>query len=185
LIGFPDWGSLKPGFAGSQYIIDCTSHFHRRVHPGQALYYRGDKHAHFLTAEVVTSSEGFPYHVTIGLVHINDKGMFNLGIRSYVEKNNLVGLSDRGYQHPLLIQPDNVAMATRLNNETLEQFSYVHSAYRSPGEVINSLTKNWAFASTLCSQMPEFQAVSLMLIYNLVSMVMMECPTWFLNCAKI
>eukprot|EP01117_Protostelium_nocturnum_P000312 TRINITY_DN1037_c0_g1_i1.p1 TRINITY_DN1037_c0_g1~~TRINITY_DN1037_c0_g1_i1.p1 ORF type:complete len:182 (-),score=1.92 TRINITY_DN1037_c0_g1_i1:99-644(-) len=32
--------------------IDCTSHFRCRVHPGQALYYRGDKHGHFITAQV-------------------------------------------------------------------------------------------------------------------------------------
>lgn len=32
--------------------VDCTSHYRCRVHPGQACYYRGDKHGHFLTAQV-------------------------------------------------------------------------------------------------------------------------------------
>lgn len=32
--------------------VDCTSHYRWRVHPGQSLYYRGDKHAHMLTAQV-------------------------------------------------------------------------------------------------------------------------------------
>lgn len=32
--------------------VDCTSHYRNRVHPGQADYYRGDKHAHFVTDQV-------------------------------------------------------------------------------------------------------------------------------------
>ena len=40
--------------------VDCTSHYRCRVHPGQAAYYRGDKHGHFLTAQVgsVFSADG-------------------------------------------------------------------------------------------------------------------------------
>ena len=60
---FQDWDSVTPGFAGAQFIMDCTSHYRRQVHPGQHLYYRGDKHAHFLTAQVCVSMDGLPYDV--------------------------------------------------------------------------------------------------------------------------
>lgn len=54
-IKMPDWQDVEPGFAGAQFAIDCTPHFRNRVHPCQHLYYRGDKHAHFLTAQVSPS----------------------------------------------------------------------------------------------------------------------------------
>ena len=37
-----DWKELPFGFCGAQFLIDCSSHLRRRVHPGQHLYYRGD-----------------------------------------------------------------------------------------------------------------------------------------------
>lgn len=46
------------GFERIAGVIDCTSHFRNRVHPGQRLYYRGDKHAHFLTDQVVCTLDG-------------------------------------------------------------------------------------------------------------------------------
>ena len=46
--------SLLPHpFEGVVGAIDCTAHFRNRVHPRQADYYRGDKHAFFLLAQVV------------------------------------------------------------------------------------------------------------------------------------
>lgn len=36
--------------------IDCTSHYRQRVHPGQSFFYRGDKRAHFITAQVYFSN---------------------------------------------------------------------------------------------------------------------------------
>lgn len=58
LISLPEWDDVEPGFGGAQFIVDCTSHRRRRVHPGQQLYYRGDKHYHFLTAQVMVDMEG-------------------------------------------------------------------------------------------------------------------------------
>ena len=41
-------------FEGVVGAVDCTSHYRCRVHPGQALYYCGDKRGHFLMAQVCT-----------------------------------------------------------------------------------------------------------------------------------
>jgi hypothetical protein len=162
--------TLKAGFAGAQFNMDCTSHFRNRVHPGQHLYYRGDKHAHFLTAQVTVSLSGTLYDVRIALGHNNDKGVFNLTTRDYVEEMNLTGLTDRGYSHPQLIRPDNKGIAQHLGYPTVEAFGSDHAAARSPAEIINSYTKNWEFASSKCSQSPEFQAFGLMTVYYLVAM---------------
>ena len=101
-----NWENISLGFCGAQFIIDCTSHRRKRVHPGQQLYYRGDKGFHLLTAEVVTGLRGEPIKVTIANGHISDKGMFNLETRNEIEHSNIVGLADRGYQHQQLIRPD-------------------------------------------------------------------------------
>lgn len=172
---------VSPGFSGAQFSIDCTSHYRRRVHPRQELYYRGDKRAHFLTAQVVVSIEGIPYDVQIALGHNNDKGVFNLTIRDYVQENNILGLADRGYSHHQLIRPDNVEAAQLLGYPTVEAFGCDHAAARSPAEIINSLTKNWEFADGICSQSPEFQAFALMTIYYLVTMKMRMSPLWYLS----
>lgn len=117
---------------------------------------------------------GVPIDVQIGLGHNNDKGMFNLTIRSLVQEKNLTGLVDRGYQHPQLVRPDNKEVASFLGYDTIDNFAADHAAARSPGEIINSLTKGWAFASQICSQTPELQATGLMAIYYLVTLKMQD-----------
>jgi hypothetical protein len=61
LINFPSPRQLPhyPTFLGSPGVIDCTSHFRWRVHPWSCEWYRGDKHAHFFTAQVVRSLNYF------------------------------------------------------------------------------------------------------------------------------
>lgn len=65
---------LPHPFEGVVGAIDCTSHFRNRVHPRQADYYRGDKHAFFLSAQVVCGLNGIIYDVKIVLGHNNDQG---------------------------------------------------------------------------------------------------------------
>lgn len=51
LIHWPtDW--VAEGRFGTHGAIDGTAHYRWRVHPGQANYFRGDKHAHMLSAQV-------------------------------------------------------------------------------------------------------------------------------------
>jgi len=103
-----DWNKIPYGFGGAQFIIDCTSHFRNRVHPRQHLYYRGDKHAHFLTAQVVVSLRGLIYFVVFAYGHNNDQGVFNHTWAEMVHQLNIVGLGDRGYSHPNLLTPDDI-----------------------------------------------------------------------------
>jgi len=168
-----DWSQVEPGFGGAQAILDCTSHFRHRVHPGQALFYRGDKHAHFLNAFVLTSLCGKLLNVCIGLGHNNDQGMFNRTLRTDFEEQNVVLLADRGYSHPQIITPN-----TKPKNSTFddEDWPKLHAAACSPGEIINSLLKNWAFASNPCKQLPEWQAIGLGVVYCLVNMMLSAYP---------
>ena len=56
-------------------VVDCTSHIRNRVHPGQAFYYRCDKHSHFITVQVVYSENEHLYQVKLAFGHNNDSGM--------------------------------------------------------------------------------------------------------------
>lgn len=67
---------MDVGFCGSQFLLDCSSHFRNRVHPSQQLYYRGDVGCHQLSAQVATDIKGIPIRVDICLGHNNDKGLF-------------------------------------------------------------------------------------------------------------
>jgi len=169
------------GFGGAQFLMDCTSHFRDRVHPGQRRYYRGDKGAHFLTAQVTTNVYGFPLNVQIGVGHNNDQGIFNATIRNFLEHENVVGLADRAYHHILLLRPDDRKTMALLCYDELGKYSSAHSAARSPVEILNSLTKTFYYAAARCHQSPEFQAFALILIYVIVAMQMSECPTFFIT----
>jgi len=171
-ITLPEWTELEPGFCGSHFLIDCTSHVRRRVHPGQHLYYRGDKHCHFLTAQVVTSLRGLVYAVVIALGHNNDQGVFNQTFRKEVETRNLIGLGDRGYHHPIVV-PNVKPKELR---RSPAQYSSQHSARRSPAEIINSCTKNWTFAERKVAISPEFQAMGLHIIYCLANLLFKYDP---------
>ncbi len=72
------------------------------------MYYRGDKHAHFLTAQVVVSLRGLIYFVVFAYGHNNDQGVFNHTWAEMVHQLNIVGLGDRGYSHPNLLTPDDI-----------------------------------------------------------------------------
>jgi hypothetical protein len=79
-VKLPSWATLPAGFCGAQFLVDCTSHQRKRVHPGQQLYYRGDKGFHFLTVEVITAVWGTPLRIVIARGHNNDKGTFKVCI---------------------------------------------------------------------------------------------------------
>lgn len=67
LITWPDHPAA--GFANSNGIVDCTSHFRRRVHPRSGDWYRGDKHRYFISAEVVCGHNGVMWQVIIDSKH--------------------------------------------------------------------------------------------------------------------
>jgi len=138
--------------------VDCTSHFRWRVHPGQSNYYRGDKHAHFLTAQVVSNHLGDYQDVTLGLGHNNDQGMFRLtGLDQYIEDNNLNLLADGGYRHHRLVTPRDVPHALEAAQKD----------ERSQVETSIGVAKGFAFASDVVRHSPEVQEVGTMIVYEL------------------
>jgi hypothetical protein len=150
------------------------------------------KHAHFLTAQVwffvilltlkvVISMYGLIYSVVIALGHNNDQGVFNHSFNDYVQKHNIVGLSDRGYVHQNLVTP-----STQPTNSEIdpEEWSTVHSKYRYPVEVTNAFIKNWKFAADRVKQSPEIQGVALIVIYGLTNLLTKTYPTLLLGYNK-
>ena len=146
----------------------------------QHLFYCGDKGFHFLTAEVITCPWGFLLCVVIAYGHNNDKGLFNSGSRGIIERLNITGLAGRGYLHPQRVRPDNSQMASR-SRVTVDKFGACHSKHRAPGEIINSLSKIYNFASGCVTQSPEFQAYGLMIVYYLTGEILLDSPTWYLS----
>lgn len=159
--------------------IDCTSHYRDRVHPGQALYYRGDKHAHFLTAQVsfsfllsstlpsltlgkiVCALDGRIVSVHIARGHNNDQGMYIItGMKQLLEKKNVYLLADRGYSHVRCVTPITIS----------PEYQEEHAAYRAIVENLNSLTSLWGVAANRCRQRPEIQEIALMSTWYLTAL---------------
>ena len=99
--------------------------------------------------------------------------MFNQTIRETIEIDNITALTDRGYYHANLISPTDYPENSMFSQS---DWSKLHAAARSPVETVNAMVKNWAFASSICKQEPEFQSVALMCIYNMVNMNLRYCP---------
>jgi hypothetical protein len=92
---------LPQPFEGVVGAIDCTSQLRNRVHPRQADYYRGDKHAFFLAVQVVCGLDGVLYDVKLLLGHNNDQGAFWLtGMRDKINEENILLLADSEYSSP-------------------------------------------------------------------------------------
>jgi hypothetical protein len=94
-----------------------------------------------------------------------------------IELQNIVGLSDWGYQHNLLLRPDNTEAAKRLGLSS-EKFYAMHAKHRAPVEIMNAITKFFSFAAKKVTQPPEFQAFTLLIIYYLSALTMKASPAF-------
>jgi len=138
------------------------------VHPGQRMYYRGDKHSHFVTSQLICSLQGIMLNVCFGLGHNNDQGMFNIsGMREYMEENLIRGTGDRGYSHYLITTPNTIENENDLKRLAIQ---------RSVVEVVFSFIKNFGFANSKVMHDPELQVVALMVIYQLVNIRLKQYP---------
>ncbi|KAL6051489.1 DDE Tnp4 domain-containing protein [Balamuthia mandrillaris] len=148
--------------------IDCTSHYRCRVHPGQALYYRGDKHGHFLSAQVVCTLDGEILDVQLLLGHNNDKACYKLsGIRVLLHQNGIRLLADDGYSDCMLVTP------TYRNNRRWQQAQKDH---RSIVEVAIGMVQNFRFAREKARQSPAVQAMALLVCYQLTNIYLKKYP---------
>ena len=115
-------------------VVDCTSHFRERIHPGSTLFYRGDKHAHFLNALVVCGLNGHIYYVSIGFGRNSDLLLFQrTGLTKFLSKNKLKMLGDRGFKNENILYPIDP-------EETKDEatFNSVLQSYRSVVENVNT-----------------------------------------------
>jgi len=163
-----DWNvNLYPvGFNGAQFAIDGTVHYRNRIHPGQRMWYRGDKRAHFMGAQVVVAMNGQILNVQFAKGHNNDQGVFNMTLKDIIETDNVLGLADRGYTHFLLITPDDVDQKLRV----------LQSGQRTLVEIVIGMVKVWQFAAGHVTHPPEFQALGLLVCYELTNMLLMQFP---------
>lgn len=160
-----EWPSrwMQHPFEGVVGAIDCTAHFRWRVHPKQADYYRGDKHAFFLSAQVVCLLNGEIVNVVLGLGHNNDAGMFKLtGLKEMVISQDLKLLADRGYPSIYTVRPDD-AKGQAWNNQQASLRSVVEGAI--------GLVKFWDCAALTFKQSPELHALAIMICYHLTNLI--------------
>lgn len=165
-----DWDKRSYNFRGILIhgAIDCTTHFRRRIHPGQALLYRGDKKGFFLSAQVLCSVYGDRiFSVDLGLGHNNDQGVFKRTLKTLTERNNLRFLADLGYRHCFLIGPKNKSDPT---------WRVEQSALRSVVEVVCGLSQCYAVCSGKFRGSVEFQEVCLMCVWEMVNINLRQFP---------
>jgi len=167
-----DWTQIAIGFNGAQFAVDGTAHYRDRVHPGQRLWYRGDKRSHFMGAQIVVTLTGRILSVHFLTGHNNDQGMFNRTIKSRVELENIIGLGDRGYSHALLVTPDDVDCSLQ----------HLQAAFRAIVEIIVGMVKNWEYAAGKVSHPPEIQALGLKVVYEVTDMIVKQFPRAFTLC---
>lgn len=112
--------------------IDCTSHIRNRVHPWSTEYYRGDKHEHFITAQLVCGLDGTMWDVQLAPGHNNDQGMLNhTEMARIILDHETHLLADMGYTSEAVIRPDDVSGALRSRHASFrsvveQNFALVH-----------------------------------------------------------
>ena len=166
-IRWPDqW--IPSHFKATSAAIDCTPHFRRRVHPQQGDWYRGDKHGHFMNAQVVCSLRGEIYNVQLLQGHNNDQGCFNITkVKQLLEALQLHWLADNGYSHHRLVVPD---------DSQAPSWNHKQKGLRSIVEVVIGLAKTNRIAAEVFTLSPEKQALVLMVIYQLTNMSLKRYP---------
>jgi len=165
------WDSLPVGIEGSQFAVDATAHYRNRVHPGQRLWYRGDKKGHFMAVQIVVALNGTILSVHFLKGHNNDQGVFNLTVREKIENDNVVGIGDRGYTHFLLVTPDDLP----------KYLQHLQAAQRTVVEIVFGMVKIWQFAAEKVTQAPELQVLGLKIIYELTNMLLLQFPRVVVN----
>lgn len=73
-----NWNSIMVDHRYISGAIDATVHLRTRVHPRSTDWYRGDKHAYFMLAQVVSTLDGSIVHVCFSMGHNNDQRLFLL-----------------------------------------------------------------------------------------------------------
>ncbi len=149
--------------------IDCTTHLRHRVHPRQADWYRCDKHAFFITAQIVCSTQGdCIYQVTLGQGHNNDKGMLILsGLKGRLLEWAVKLLGDRGYAAHTCVIPD--------DNKPIE-WNNRQKGLRSVVETVGGLAQTFGAARTTFRGTPELQQVALMTVYHIAQHYIQTFP---------
>lgn len=169
-IFWPD-GEVPAPFAGCAGAIDCTTHLRWRVHPWSCEFYRGDVHAHFLTAQLCCALSGSLWDVQLGLGHNNDQAMFNAtGTAEILDELQINLLADGGYTGVRLVTPTDPEWCTAAG------WSKQHAAFRSVVEQNFALVHLFQVAGGIFRQSPELQELALLCVYALVFIKCRDSP---------
>lgn len=165
--------------------IDCTNFNRYRVHPGQAQYYRGDKHAHFILGQFTVDQSGLILDVSLFKGHNNDLGFviefflfllliilksaFNRSkMVEILHEKNLILLGDGGYNNCRILNP---AMAD-VHGCNMEQ-----QVRRSIVEIIIGVVQNWKVANEKWkSPSIELQVQSILVCCELAQLRLLFSP---------
>lgn len=168
-------------------VLDATAHFRNCVHPGYALYYRGDKHYTFILGQIMCNFAGSRlFSLDLLRRHNNDQGFyfcfyfyflnlifflilrtFNMTIRKKIERDLIRILGDGGYQHLFILTQFFVPS----NEVKTLQF------LRGIVEIIFDLVHMFKGATERFREMPgDDQIVCLLIIYEIIAQQLQKCP---------
>ena len=170
------WPVNELGCSGA---IDGSTHPRNRIHPGQALLYRGDKGGHMLSAQVIVDMFGSPVEVVICLGHNTDQRMLVLtsledrfaSLRN-VDGGPILFMADKGYSSSVTVSPKKkrVKEATKnLLSEGDPALAILHKK-RAIVENFNAEVKHWSIAKEKNGQCIFLHAYGLMVVYQLASL---------------
>jgi len=128
------------------------------VHPRQADYYQADKHAHFITAQVICSIYGDAiYAVDLGVGRNNDKAMYVItGLKELLKAYDVKLMADGGYgDKGTLVVPD---------SERGQSWNATQKSMWSIVETIIGLVHTWQIGTNKFSASPELQEVVLLCV---------------------
>lgn len=167
-------GAQKSGEFQSYGAIDCSDHPRKRVHPGQSMWYRGDKRQHMLTSQVACDHLGHIMRVTVAKGHNNDQAVFYASrMKDWIEEEN-VGplLADKGYgASPALLVPfKSTSKVYRQDPKHAVEYNRRLGRERVLIEHVNAWLKNWRFTDKKCAYAPEFQAACIVVCAQLTNL---------------
>jgi len=161
----------KYQFEGAIGAIDCITHYRWRVHPRSGEWYRGDKHGHFITSQIVCNLSGSQiYSITLAKGHNNDVGLYKLSkVKKFLRLQHYSVLGDKGYPrlHNTIIGLDPTKTAL---------WNHQHKSLRGIVEIVIGQVHNWQVATRVFRGTPELQEIALLIVYELVNWQLKQFP---------
>ena len=144
----------------------------QRIKGKSHLFYRRDKHAHFLSALVICVLNGHIFYLCIGNGRNHDSNLLDRsGASAFLLKNQVKVLADRGFRKPTCYYP----VDPELTEDDME-YNNINYEHRSVVENIYSRISKWGLANNVFKQDVELQHCALSVIYQIEAWKIIKRP---------